>query len=87
LQTLKQLREIQTERRKLEEQQLDQMYAIASLHPSEIPIMEPAQLGFVCSKRDWNFYLKRQILLNTAQKSADNFPPRINSREVLRKAA
>jgi hypothetical protein len=87
LQTLKQLREIQAERRKLEEQQLDQMYAIASLHPSEIPIMEPAQLGFVCSKRDWNFYLKRQILLNTAQKSSDNFPPRINSRQVLRQAA
>jgi hypothetical protein len=87
LQTLKQLREIQAERRKLEEQQLDQMYAIASLHPNEIPIMEPSQLGFVCSKRDWHFYLKRQLLLNTAQKSSDNFPPRINSREILRQAA
>ena len=87
LQTLKQLREIQAERRKLEEQQLDEMYAIASLHPNEIPIMEPSQLGFVCSKRDWQFYLKRQLLLNTAQKASDNFPPRINSRQVLRQAA
>jgi len=85
--TLKQLREIQAERRKLEEQQLDEMYAIASLHPNEIPIMEPSQLGFVCSKRDWQFYLKRQLLLNTAQKASDNFPPRINSRQVLRQAA
>jgi len=87
LQTLRQLREIQAERRKLEEQQLDEMYAIASLHPGELDIIEPAQLGFVCSKRDWHFYLKRQLLLNTAQKSSDNFPGRINSRQLLRQAA
>ncbi len=49
LQTLKQLREMQAERRALEQQQLDEMYIIARLHPSEAETIEPAHLGFVCS--------------------------------------
>ena len=49
--------------------------------------LEPSQLGFVRSTRDWHFYLKRQLLLNTAQKPSDNFSHHINSREVLSKAA
>ena len=87
LQTLNQLRDMQAERRKLEQEQLDEMWAIVSLHPTELDTIEPAQLGFVCSKRDWRNYIKRRVLMSTAQKGSDNFPPRINSREVLRWAA
>jgi hypothetical protein len=87
LQTLNQLREMQAERRKLEQEQLEEMYAIVSSHPSEINTIEPQQLGFVCSTRDWKLYLKRQVLLATAQKQAEDFPNRINSRKVLRWAA
>ena len=79
LQTLKQLREMQEDRRKLEQEQLDEMWAIVSLHPTELDTIEPAQLGFVCSKRDWRNYIKRRVLMSTAQKASDNFPPRINS--------
>jgi hypothetical protein len=87
LQTLNQLRDMQAERRKLEQEQLDEMWAIVSLHPTELDTIEPAQLGFACSKRDWRNYIKRRVLSSTAQKGSGNFPPRINSREVLRWAA
>jgi hypothetical protein len=87
LQTLKQLREIQSERRKLQQEQLDEMWTIVSLHPTEINTIEPEQLGFVCSTRDWRLYLKRRMLLETAQKQSENFPKPINSRKVLRWAA
>jgi len=87
LQTLKQLREMQAERRELEQDQLDEMWSIISLHPSEMNTIEPAQLGFVCSTRDWKLYLKRRLLLGTAQKQSDSFPPKINSRQILRYAA
>jgi len=87
LQTLKQLREMQAERRELEQGQLDEMWSILSHHPSELDTIKPAQLGFVCSERDWKLYLKRQVLLGTTQKDSDHFPPRINSRDVLRWAA
>jgi hypothetical protein len=87
LQTLKQLREMQADRRKLEQQQLEEMYAIVSSHPSEIDTIQPEQLGFVCSTRDWRFYLKRQVLLGTAQEEAEDFPNGINSRKVLHWAA
>jgi hypothetical protein len=87
LQTLNQLRDMQAERRKLEQEQLDEMWAIVSLHPTELDTIEPAQLGFVCSTRDWRNYIKRRVLSSTAQKGSGNFPPRINSREVLRWAA
>jgi len=87
LQTLKQLREMQAERRELEQDQLDEMWSIVSSHPSELDTIEPAQLGFVCSTRAWRLYVKRQLLLGTAQKGSDDFPPSINSRQILRQAA
>ena len=87
LQTLKQLRDMQADRRELEQEQLDEMWAIVSLHPTELNTIEPAQLGFVCSKRDWRNYIKRRLLMSTSQKASDNFPGRINSRKVLRTAA
>ena len=87
LQTLNQLRVMQADRRKLEQEQLSEMYDIVSSHPSEIDTIQPAQLGFVCSTRDWKLYLKRQVLLGTSQKQSEDFPGRVNSREVLRWAA
>src|SRR3954467_14941616 len=87
LQTLNQLRDMQAERRKLEQEQLDEMWAIVSLHPTEFHTIEPAQLGFVCSTRDWRNYIKRRLLMSPSQKASDNFPGRINSRKVLRTAA
>jgi hypothetical protein len=78
---------MQAERRELEQDQLDEMWTIVSLHPSELDTIEPAQLGFVCSERAWKLYIKRQLLLGTAQKHSDNFPPTINSRQILRQAA
>jgi hypothetical protein len=87
LQTFKQLREMQAERRELEQDQLDEMWSIVSSHPSELNTIEPAQLGFVCSTRAWRLYVKRQLLLGTIQKGSDNFPPSINSRQLLRQAA
>ena len=74
LQTLNQLRDMQAERRKLEQEQLDEMWAIVSLHPTELDTIEPAQLGFVCSKRDWRNYIKRRVLMSTAQKGIRQLP-------------
>jgi hypothetical protein len=65
LQTLKQLREIQAERKELEQQQLEEMYAIAQKHPASANALNPAQLGFVCSDRDWTLYRKRRLLACT----------------------
>ena len=87
LQTLKQLREIQAERRALEQQQLDEMYIIARLHPSEAETIQPAHLGFVCSSSDWKQYLKRRILLESRQPGADKWPKPFNSRKFIRKIA
>jgi hypothetical protein len=64
LQTLKQLREIQAERRALEQKQLEQMYEVAQQHPAYAGMLEPAQFGFVCSNRDWHLYFKRRRLLS-----------------------
>jgi hypothetical protein len=62
LQTLKQLREIQAGRRALEQQQLEEMFEIASRNPERLENMEPNHFGFVCSTRDWKHYFKRRGL-------------------------
>jgi hypothetical protein len=64
LQTLKQFREIQAERRALEQKQMEQMYEIAQQHPAHAGLLAPAQFGFVCSNRDWQLYFKRRRLLS-----------------------
>jgi hypothetical protein len=88
LQTLKQLREIQAERRALEQQQLEDLYEIATHHANEIGNVEPAQLGFVCSNRDWRNYYTRRVLLATQD---DDYDPRaappFNARELLQRIA
>jgi hypothetical protein len=63
LQTLKQLREIQAERRALEQQQLQELYLIATANPELAGTLDPSELGFVCSAADWRrFYRRKQLL-------------------------
>ncbi len=71
LQTLKQLREMQAERRLREAQELEEMFEIASQHRGSFKTIEnidPNQFGFVCSARDWKLYYKRRVLLSTTEK-------------------
>jgi hypothetical protein len=64
LQTLKQLREIQAERRALEQQQLEELYLIATANPELAKTLEPSELGFVCSASDWRHFYRRKQLIN-----------------------
>jgi hypothetical protein len=64
LQTLKQLREIQSERRALEQQQLEELYLIAATNPDLAKTIEPSALGFVCSASDWRHFYRRKQLIN-----------------------
>lgn len=52
-QTMKQLRELQTERRALEKEHLKQLEAICVDFSKHAENMDPAGLGFVCSKQQW----------------------------------
>jgi hypothetical protein len=79
-QTLKQLREIQAERRALEQEQLKELCLIAASHPEEIENITPERVGFVCSNRDWSFFWKRMLLQNAP-------PNSINAHEILTRAA
>jgi len=66
VQTVKQFREIQAERRSLEQTQLKELCLIAASHPEETENITPERFGFVCSSRDWAFYRERSRLLSTA---------------------
>jgi hypothetical protein len=79
-QTLKQLREIQAERRSLEQTQLKELCLIAASHPEEIENITPERVGFVCSSRDFAFFWKRMLLQNAP-------PNSINVHEILTRAA
>jgi hypothetical protein len=87
LQTLKQLRQMQTERRALEESQLEEMFAIVASHPTLAEEINPSQLGFVCSTRSWKLYYKRRMLLGSRQTGKNAAPRSFNSRRLLRQAA
>ncbi|HXE10501.1 MAG TPA: hypothetical protein VN633_00170 [Bryobacteraceae bacterium] len=80
LQTLKQLREIQAERRVLEQTQLKELCLIAASHPEEIENITPERFGFVCSSRDFAFFWKRMLLQNAP-------PNTVNAHEILTRAA
>jgi hypothetical protein len=87
LQTLKQLREIQAERRALEQKQLEEMYEIAQQHPGHAGMLEPSQFGFVCSNRDWHLYFKRRRLLSYELKHGKNPATPAQIRDLLTAAA
>jgi hypothetical protein len=63
LQTLKQLRDIQADRRQREQTELAEMAQVAAAHPQLAEKIEPTQFGFVCSTAQWQLYrLRRQLL-------------------------
>ncbi len=76
LQTLKQLREMQAERRALEQRQLEEMFEITSQHPHDAENIEPNHFGFVCSTRDWQLYFKRRRALVTVVRARPASPAR-----------
>jgi hypothetical protein len=77
LQTMKQLRELQADRRTLEQQQLEELTRIAEQHPQLAETIDPAALGFVCSQHDWQLYAKRFLLLKTGR-NAPAKPPKLS---------
>ena len=64
-QTLKQLREIQSERREREQEDLQKLaslairYTVEGVSKQDIENIDPIDLGFVCSKRSWDLYCRR----------------------------
>jgi len=74
LQTFKQLREMQAERRALEHQHIRELANIAGSYSTlgqphqVIEKLDPADFGFVCSKRSWQLY-SRRYRLPSASKS------------------
>jgi hypothetical protein len=76
LQTVKQLREIQADRRQQEQTELAELAQIAAAHPQLAEKVDPTQFGFVCSNRQWQLYrLRRQLLPPPA--SAPRKPTRL----------
>ena len=68
LQTFKQLREMQAERRALQQQQLTALASVAHGYLARgysrqfVENMEPSDFGFVCSKHSWQLYQKRALM-------------------------
>jgi hypothetical protein len=68
LQTLKQLREMQAERRALEQHHIASMANLAidyrrrGVSQQVIENLDPAAFGFVCSKHSWQLYSRRERL-------------------------
>ena len=75
LQTLKQLREMQAERRALEQEHLESLSSLASsfrvqgVSQQVVENLEPADYGFVCSKHSWQLYYRRHYLPSAAPKT------------------
>jgi hypothetical protein len=76
LQTMKQLREIQADRRNLEQEHLEEMShvavncGVAGLSRQVIENLDPADFGFVCSKHSWQLYRRRSDPASTLKKAA-----------------
>jgi hypothetical protein len=64
LQTLRQLRDIQADRKLEEQRELAELAQIAAAHPQLAEKIEPTQFGFVCSNAQWQLYRERAKLLN-----------------------
>jgi hypothetical protein len=73
LQTLKQLCDIQAERKQQEGRELAQMAEVAAAHPQLAEKMEPTHFGFVCSNGQWQaFWQRRQLLPNPHEQAGSN---------------
>jgi hypothetical protein len=70
LQTLKQLRDIQADRKLEEGRELAELAEIAAAHPQLAEKIEPTQFGFVCSNTQWQHYRQRAQLLAGSAKRA-----------------
>jgi hypothetical protein len=53
LQTLKQLRDIQADRKAQEQRELAELAAVAAAHPQLAEKINPTEFGFVCSTAQW----------------------------------
>jgi hypothetical protein len=63
LQTLRQLRDMEADRKAQEQTDLHELAQIAAAHPQLAEKMTPTHFGFVCSTAQWNLYrLRRQLL-------------------------
>jgi hypothetical protein len=75
LQTFKQLREMQADRRALEQDHLESLaslatnYRILGASPQSIENIDPADYGFVCSRHSWQLYCRRSYLPAGAAKT------------------
>jgi hypothetical protein len=87
LQTLKQLREIRAERRAFEQQQLEELYLIATANPELAGTLTPSEFGFVCSAPDWQRFYKRRLLLEKANRVTNRLPRRFERTEIPSRAA
>jgi hypothetical protein len=67
LQTLKQLRDIQTDRKAQEQSELAELAQVAAAHPQLAEKINPTEFGFVCSEPQWQLYRLRQQLLPKAK--------------------
>jgi hypothetical protein len=79
LQTLKQLRDIQGDRREQEQRELAELAQIAAAHGQLAEKIEPTQFGFVCSNESWQLYRRRRQLLETVQPSPKSAPGRLRN--------
>ncbi len=75
LQTLKQLRDIQQDRKQQEQTELEELHQIAIAHPQLADKMEPTQFGFVCSNQSWQLFHKRKQLLPRPEAAAKRSKP------------
>jgi hypothetical protein len=66
LQTLKQLREIQSDRKAQGERELAELAQVAAAHPQLAEKMDPTEFGFVCSTAQWQRHWPRRLLLEAA---------------------
>jgi hypothetical protein len=74
-QTLKQLRDMQADRRTREKEELKKLdhlaidYSCRGASHEAIDSIDPTDLGFVCSKQTWQIYRRRQILPTAVPKT------------------
>jgi hypothetical protein len=83
LQTLKQLRDIQADRKLEEQRELAELAEIAATHPQLAEKMDPTQFGFVCSTEQWQRHWQLwQLREATPQSTSSDRPRRLAERRA-----
>jgi hypothetical protein len=75
LQTVRQLRDIQADRREQEQTELAELAQVAAAHPQLAEKITPTQFGFVCSDTQWQHYRQRAQLLPNLGKPTKGAAP------------